>query len=276
MYDLHTHSVCSDGAATPEEISLYAKERGLSGFALTDHDTICGIAEAKESSLQYGIDVLGGSEISAFDPMTGRKVHLLVYLPSHSDALTKIFERVSVSRERACLMAIEVLKDKYHITEGDVRRFSDGASLFRTHIMRALMERGYADRVFGELYHELFSKKGGSAYFPVDYVPMEEAAAAARDSGGVTVLAHPGVYDSFDAGMRLCKMGLVDGIEYFYPRRKSSDIPKLDLLAETFSLIKTGGTDFHGFHSTPPHPIGTCTTECKTVSKIKEISEKRR
>jgi len=276
MYDLHTHSTCSDGAVPPEKMAIYAKEQGLLGFALTDHDTMRGIETAKNAALPLGIDVIDGCELSAYDPDTGRKVHLLVYMPKFIEALTPMFESVQKSREEACLRSIEVLKKYYPVTEEDARLFADGGTLFRTHIMCALMERGYADRVFGEVYDDIFSKQCGIAHFPVDYTSMEKAALFARESRGFVVLAHPGVYDSFGACRKLCEKGLIDGIESDYPRRTEHDMPLINELVERFSLVKTGGTDFHGFHATPPHPMGTGKTSLETIEIMKELTEKRK
>ena len=275
LYDLHTHTTCSDGAVCPERLAALAEEQKLAGFAVTDHDTMRGAKAAEAAGRALGLRVLPGAELSAFDPETGRKVHLLVYLPHCCEALEPVFRRVSESREEACLRSLALLKKRFPIREEDARFFANGGTLFRTHLMRALMERGYADRVFGPFYHELFGQ-GGFAYAPVEYLPAEKAAAAIRESGGIAVLAHPGVYDSFETGRFLAKKGLLDGIEAFYPRRKAEDEKKIELLAEEFSLFKTGGTDFHGFYSSPAHPLGACRTTEETVLKICELSEKRK
>jgi hypothetical protein len=276
LYDLHTHTVCSDSSATPAELVTYAKEQGLSGIAVTDHDTMRGVEAARAAGERIGIRVLPGAEISAIDPATARRVHILCYAPAHPERLQPVFERVSGSREESCLRSLALLEDRYPIREEDVRLFSkDADSLFRAHLMRALMARGYANHVFGSLYEELFGR-GHVACVPVSYIPMEEAAAAIREAGGVAVLAHPGVYDSFESAERLGRRGLLDGIEAYYPRRKDGDAEKISALAERFSLIQTGGTDFHGFHSTPPHPVGTCRTSDETVQMILELAEKRK
>ena len=276
MYDLHTHSSFSDGAVHPEKMALYAKEQGLSGFALTDHDTMRGVEEARKTAKAVGIDVIDGCELSAYDPDTGRKVHLLVYMPQNPEALDEIFKKVQKSREEACLRSIEVLKKHYPITEDEVRLIAGGGTLFRTHIMLALMERGYADRVFGDTYEHIFSKDSGIASFAVDYTPMEDAARAARESGGFISLAHPGVYDSFGSCVKLCEKGLLDGIEADYPRILSHEIKLVNELAERFSLIKTGGTDFHGFYSTPPHPMGKGRVSLETIFEMRKLTEKRK
>ena len=168
MYDLHTHSTCSDGSTPPAELAPLAARRGLRGFALTDHDTMRGLSAARQAGERCGVEVLAGAELSAFDPETGRRVHLLALFPKRPQVLEPLFERVARSREEACLRSLEVLRRRYPINEADAREFSrDSVTLFRTHILRALMRQGYADRVFGDLYRQLFSRDAGEAYFPV-------------------------------------------------------------------------------------------------------------
>jgi len=276
VYDLHIHSTCSDGSTCPDRIASFAAAQGLRGFALTDHDTMRGVQAAQKAGEGCGVEVLAGAELSAYDPETGRRVHLLALFPKHPQALEPLFSRVAASREEACLRSLEVLRRRFPIEEADVRAFSrDSVTLFRAQILRALMERGYADRVFGPLYHELFSRDGGKAYFPVSYTPMEEAAETARAAGCCVILAHPGIYDSFDAAQRLAARGLLDGIETDYPRAKDVWRARTDAIAEAFSLLRTGGTDYHGFFASPAHPIGTCTTPDETVARLREIAKKR-
>jgi len=276
VYDLHTHSTCSDGSVPAAELPLLARRRGLNGIAVTDHDSMRGVASAQAAGKTCGVDVLPGAEISAFHPETGRRVHLLALLPRRPEALFPLFARVAASRERACLRSLEVLAPLYPVTEADARFFSaDAGTLFRAHILRALMAQGFADRIFGELYDKLFSRTNGSAYFPVEYIPMEEAAATAREAGCCVILAHPGVYDSFGAAEKLAARGLIDGIERDYPRRRDGDVAKTDVLIEKYHLLATGGTDFHGYYASPAHPIGTCVTPEAVIDRIREIAEKR-
>ena len=98
----------------------------------------------------------------------------------------------------------------------------------------------------------------------------------ARESGGVVILAHPGVYNSFEIGEKLASMGLIDGIENSYPRKKAQDEAKHQYLIEKYKLLTSGGTDYHGFYSSDPKPLGTCFALQNEVLAIKELSDKRR
>ena len=104
----------------------------------------------------------------------------------------------------------------------------------------------------------------------VQYPDVYRTARSARESGGAVVLAHPGVYRSFEAGNRLAEQGLIDGIEYRYPRRQEQDLPLHDELVARHRLLTTGGTDFHGSYTTLPRPIGSCTTSGEELSCLLE------
>ncbi|MEG2175096.1 MAG: PHP domain-containing protein, partial [Oscillospiraceae bacterium] len=125
------------------------------------------------------------------------------------------------------------------------------------------------------LYRELFVEPGGSCFVPVEYTDMYEAAHAARLSGGVVVLAHPDVYDSFDAASRLAQAGLLDGLECDYPRHRLDSAQRHWVLVEQYGLIPTGGTDFHGFYGAPPNPIGTCGVETNVVARLRKAVGER-
>ena len=104
----------------------------------------------------------------------------------------------------------------------------------------------------------------------MEYPDVYETAQTARESGGAVVLAHPGVYRSFAVADRLAGMGLIDGIEYRYPRRREEDAALHDELVSRHHLLTTGGTDFHGCYTTNPHPLGSCTTSAEELQRLLE------
>lgn len=132
------------------------------------------------------------------------------------------------------------------------------------------MELGYANTIYGPLYGELFGKPDGTCLRQVEYPNVYETAQTARESGGAVVLAHPGVYRSFAVADRLAGMGLIDGIEYRYPRRREEDAALHDELVSRHHLLSTGGTDFHGCYTTNPHPLGSCTTSAEELQRLLE------
>jgi predicted metal-dependent phosphoesterase TrpH len=122
------------------------------------------------------------------------------------------------------------------------------------------------------VYRQYLSQNEGCCYVPIQYTDMMEAALAARRSGGITVLAHPSVYDSFDAAFRLAQAGLIDGVECFYPRRRVDMAEQYDRLIKEYGLIPTGGTDFHGLYTNKAQNLATCCTEEPALRRMSDLA----
>lgn len=274
-WDLHVHTRWSDGSMPVDEVVEYASRIGLSGIAITDHDSMDMIFPAKEKAKAIGIDIVDGVELSAIDSKTGRKVHLLVYYPKKIEPLQPLFNYISDNRRAAGEKMIEQLMRRYPITRRMVLRQAESSqTIYKVHLMRALMEMGYTLTIYGELYNELFGK-GGSCISVVEYKDVFEVAKAARQSQGVVILAHPCVYDSFDVAERLARAGLIDGIENNYPRKRAETIPLHERLIREYSLITTGGTDYHGYYTTFSNPLGSGITTEKEMAELKNILSKK-
>ena len=163
----------------------------------------------------------------------------------------------------------------YPITPEMVATRAKGSTtIFKQHVMQTLLDAGYTDKIFGDLYAKLFNSKFGLAKTHIDYPDVFDVLDAIHQAGGVAVLAHPAVYDSYDLIPELIENGL-DGIECFYPRAKATDDIVLTRIADKHNLIKTGGTDFHGGTTSKPCPIGTCLTDDRQVERIKKLAIQR-
>lgn len=275
-WDLHVHTAWSDGSMAVTDVVTFAALRGLRGIAVTDHDAVDMVAPAQRAAEAAGIDIIPGAELSCIDHDTGRKVHLLVYCPQTLSPLEPLFDTMAERRHKVGEEMIDLLVRHYPVTREQVMVHAQNSkTIYRVHLLRTLLERGYSDRVYGSLYQALFGKEGVCRR-QVEYIDVYEGAQAARKSGGAVVLAHPDVYDSFDIGQRLAKAGLIDGLEYRYPRRDPAHIEKHDRLVKTYGLLTTGGTDFHGFYTTTPNPVGTCTTSEYELSQLHKLIELKR
>jgi len=276
LWDMHVHTLWSDGSTDVKDVIKYAAESGLCGVSITDHDSMGAVYNAAQEAKRYDLEVIPGVEISAMDNSTGRKVHILVYYPLYTEGLEKYFENISKQRYKCGREMTELLKRRFPITDEMVNHYSENsATIFRPHLMRALMDMGYAERIYGKRYLELFGPNGTSRR-NVIYADVFEAAKMARESRGVVILAHPSVYDSFDIAEKLALRGLIDGIENFYPRKRPQDEDKHRMLIEKYGLLTSGGTDYHGWYTPDPHPLGYCCANENEVNKIKELSNKRR
>lgn len=259
--DLHCHTCASDGSVTACEVVQMAKMRGLSAVAITDHDTFQGVQEAASCGAQYGIRVIPGAEFSCVDAATGRKAHILCYLCKKPGKLESICKATCEARRKASETMLEKVLAIYPISaEMVLERAMRSASLFKQHIMHALIDAGYADEFFGKVFHQLFSADGGKAYVKVEYPEVHDVIEQIHDAGGIAVLAHPGEYDSYDLLRSLSASHMIDGVEVWHPKNKENDKQRFVEIAREYGLIMTGGTDFHGMYTKKPLPVGSCTT----------------
>lgn len=253
--DLHCHTTYSDGSENPRELPDLARRFGLSCVAITDHDCVGGWDEAAQAA-DAGTLLLRGVEISTFNRKSGRKVHLLCYEPHKNKALLGLCQTIQKERERSAEKILAKVAERYPLDKDFVVRFKQKSPvIFKQHFTLALMHMGYSVSVFGPLYDSLFSKKTGWARFDPDYPETVDAMRVLKSTGGVCVLAHPGVYGNFGIIKELAAEGL-DGIEVWHSRQTEEDTQKAAEAAEEFGLLKTGGSDFHGAYSSRPVPFG--------------------
>jgi predicted metal-dependent phosphoesterase TrpH len=259
--DLHLHSNWSDGSLGIPQLVRFAKSLDLDAASITDHDTMAGQAEALEEGKKQGLRIICGVEISAFNPETGRKAHILGFNVRDTEGLDRACRPFLEARHRKNLQSVDrITAAGYPISQSDVLEYAslDG-TVYRQHVMHALVDRGYAPSIYGPLYTKLFGP-GGLAAVKASYMNAEEAIRLIRDCGGLAVLAHPFQYDSMDFIPQLTAWGLV-GIEYRHhtqtPQRQEAVIEA----ARRFNLFLTGGSDFHGFYSEKTLPPGCTGTE---------------
>ncbi len=271
--DLHCHSVCSDGATSIDNIFRLAKLNNLKAVAITDHDTFIGLEQAKKASEKYNVGLVKGVEISTFDYTRNRMVHLLCYNCKKPELFNEVFETSSKNRYNAMVNAVEKIRTRYNIDFDMVEALaSESSTVFKSHIMLALMMAGYTDKVYGDLFKELFGWKTGFARTEIIYPDVYEIIKLIHLSGGTAVLAHPSVYNTIPAIPNLINAG-IDGIECWYPRATNEDTEILLEYTKNYNLLRTGGTDFHGYSCGNVNPIGTCTTSDEDLEKIIEFSK---
>lgn len=274
--DLHCHSKISDGSTAIDELVLLAKHKGLNAISVTDHDTFQGSERAIVFGEKFGVKIIPGTEISCFDYNRKRKVHLLCYMPNNTERLSSVLRATNRSRKKAMSVSIQKVMRAYPIPYDMILRRSAGSSsIYKQHVMQALMDAGYTDEMFGDLFRKLFDRRFGIAKTSFEYPDVFQALRLVKESGGVAVLAHPAVYDSYDVMLELIEKGL-DGIEVNYPRARDTDAEELSKLCVRHGLIMTGGTDFHGVNTSNVNPIGTCTTTDEQLQKLIELAESRK
>ena len=272
--DLHCHTRLSDGSMNIDDVVFYAKRAGLDFLAITDHDTMAGCTRAAIVGNRMGIGIIPGVEFSCFDPSRGRKVHLLCYQPEKPDRLEGICSRTTEARNRAGMEMIQKVMRYYPVAQDHVGRYSSGSkAVYKAHILHALMDLGYTDRIYGDLFQELFGK-GGTCRVPFEYPDVEKVAATVKDAGGLAVLAHPASYDSFDLLDELGAKNLLDGVELYYPGTSPEDFERIAACARKYGLITTGGSDFHGYYHLQPNPIASAITGEEALGQIFQRKKK--
>ena len=156
--DLHCHTKLSDGSVGIEDLIVIAQKSGIETIAITDHDCLAGTVRGQVIGKRYGVNVIPGVELSSFDNNAGKKVHILCYLADTPDRLEGLCKRTSVARKRAGQIMMLKVAARFPIsTEFIISHASGSTNLYKQHIMHALMDAGYTNQIFGDLYNALFS-----------------------------------------------------------------------------------------------------------------------
>jgi predicted metal-dependent phosphoesterase TrpH len=250
LIDLHCHSTASDGTLAPRDVVMLAKESELSALALTDHDTIGGIAEASQAARERGIDFLPGIEISAEFPAPGT-LHILGYgVDPESECLKSLTEQLIAGRDNRNPKIVAKLNEMgVAVTMKEWEDEAKGGVLGRPQLAAILHRKGYVSSIKNAF--EKYIGQGAPAYFDKERLEPKEALKRIIDSGGVPVLAHPvQLRAQDDAQVETIVKNLIDqglaGIEVIHSDHDAATIDKLDRLADRYGLLKTGGSDFHG------------------------------
>ena len=246
--DLHTHSSCSDGLFSPEELVRRAHANGARALAITDHDMVKGVAEARRACDAFGLDFVPGVEISI--TWNGRSVHVvgLQVDENHPGLISNLDENRNGRVERAEEIS-KKLEDLgiYGAFEGVLRQVADPIVISRKHFSRFLVDAKVC-RTPTEAF-DRFLKIGRPAYVFHEWTTLEKALGWIRDAGGVAVIAHPGRYEiSEEALLRLFDefkaLGGV-GIEVVTGSHGRDRYPYFARLARHYGFLASAGSDFH-------------------------------
>jgi len=244
--DLHMHSTVSDGIYAPDLLMKRAAALGFTHAALTDHDSMEGIALAQETADALGMTLIAGVELSCG---AQKEIHVLGYGFDVGNVALRAFchERVRQREARTAAMAEKLCELGKPVDMAHVRELARGV-MGRPHIARALVEAGHVLSV-SEAF-DRYLKPGKPAYVPKEDVKVSEAVRLIREAGGVAVLAHPMELKMGDAMLESLigewkEQGL-EGVEVYHPSAQNNHASFLLHLAQRESMLITGGSDFHG------------------------------
>jgi predicted metal-dependent phosphoesterase TrpH len=240
--DLHMHSTASDGAVAPAEVVVAAQRAGLSAIALTDHDTVDGVAAAQTAGASLGVRVIAGVELSAVDD--GDEIHVLGLHLSHPEHMAAALDELKESRrDRARLIVDRLNSLGVPVTLESVYAAAGEGAVGRPHIAKALVAGGWA-RDFRDAFDRWLGS-GKPACIEKRTVTFEEAARLIHDAGGLAVYAHPGGGASRAVLEELASLGL-DAVEVRHPSHTVDEIVRLATLTDELGLVPSGGSDWHG------------------------------
>lgn len=281
LYDLHTHTTASDGRQTPGENVRLAKQSGLAGIAVTDHDTVAGVAEALEEGAAIGVTVVPGVEISTSGD--GGEVHVLGYWVDCRDEtfLGRLAEQRSARLKRNELLIEKLNSLGYDVklTEAESiaaeRRSGKERAVGRPHIAELLVRKGYVESV-AEAFETLIGS-GGKAYVTVPRVAPETAVRWIHEAGGAAVLAHPGLYSDGEKIARQLAAAGLDGIEAAHADHDEAKEAAYRKLGLQLGLAATAGSDFHGFRDGIAFhaPLGSRTVERSVVRRLFDLTGRK-
>jgi 3',5'-nucleoside bisphosphate phosphatase len=257
-FDLQSHSRHSDGALTPADVVAAASAAGVELLALTDHDTVDGVAEALEAAPRHRLRLVPGVEISALHDH--RDLHLLGYLIDHEDsALAERLKRARTEREeRAKRMGARLVELGFKVFDKPLaRRHQEGKSIGRPHLAAAVLAHKKNRRRLDEeglhdvgSFIEAYLIPGAPGFVPREAPSVAETIGWVHDAGGLAVWAHP-FWDVEEPGEVVATLedfrerGL-DGVEAFYPTHSAAQARLLVETAGRLGLLTTGSADFHG------------------------------
>lgn len=258
--DLHTHSTASDGSFTPGALVRHAAERRLSTIALTDHDTLEGIAEARTAASEVGIELIPGVELS-LDWWGPGGMHMVVLWLE--DAPGPLQDRLA-GLQRARNSRNEQISGRLgelgmDVSVAEIVREAGEGTVGRPHIAAVMVRKGYVPDI--QTAFDEYLASGRPAYFSRERLEPAEAIRLAHESGGVTVLAHAhtlGLDNAAEVAStmeRLVDMGL-DAIECHYGSYAAEEREGYISMAGRFGLLLGGGSDFHGSYK-PDVQLGT-------------------
>lgn len=267
--DLHIHTKESDGCLTIEEVLRTASQQNIKTLAITDHETTSGVEKAKKAAFAYGISVIPGVELSTI--YQEEEIHLLGYYKNiNSDYLQEKLQQLRNDRTKITKNMVQKLKQQGLTIEWE--KVQETASkegvVCKTHIMYAIRNNAPGLNQINWNTVASWFRPGGLGYIPYEGNPFKEAVDFIYSTGGLPVLAHPGLIRNKSMIKDLLSYRPI-GLEVYYGYwDQTKDIVSyFEVLSENEAILSTGGSDYHGFYS--PVGIGQIAVPDKCVEDLK-------
>lgn len=273
MIDLHMHSTFSDGKYTPTELRQKSNIFNTKFMALTDHDTLSGLEELhnKTDEKEANLHTISGVELSVhYKHVDGRthELHLVGLLFDYKDIeFNNFVNSIKENRQNRNNKLIQMYSEKFGLDKEQVNKDLSGIeSIGRPHIANHMLEHKLVGS-FQEAF-DRYLKPGKELYVEKSNPDMKAGIDAVRKAGGLSFLAHPGIYKgmrSFELFENVKELG-VDGVEAYSSQHKIKQMHKFYKLSERFDLLVSIGSDFHGYGK-----YDTFQNEALNIIKLKDF-----
>jgi len=247
IYDLHSHSIASDGALSPTELVKRAYEKGVTVLALTDHDTTNGLAEAQQAAAELGMRLINGIELSASH--LNQCLHIVgLNIDPNNPALSEgIAQQQKIRDLRAKQIAEKLEKKKIFGAYEFVTQAAGNGEITRSHFADFLLTHQHVTTQ--QEAFDRYLSKGKPAFVPTVWASLEETVAWIKAAGGVAVVAHPLRYKLsvkwMNRALAVFKQAGGQGIEVVTGRASLDEIRMSQQFAEKHQLYASAGSDFH-------------------------------
>lgn len=246
-YDLHCHSTASDGALSPTELVKRAQQQGVTVLALTDHDTVDGLAEARQAAAESAIRLIDGIELSAGYKSQCLHIVGLNIDPNNTTLLTGLAKQQDLRAERAKKIADKLEKNRIYGAYDAVIQSAKDGMVTRSHFADFLVSEGHVST-----QQEAFDRylaQGKPAFVCTEWATLEETVNWIKEAGGIAVLAHPTRYKCTASWMNraLTAFKALGGqaIEVATGRANADEINTCHRYAQKYQLHGSAGSDFH-------------------------------
>jgi 3',5'-nucleoside bisphosphate phosphatase len=241
--DLHVHTIASDSTLTPREVVAECAVHGVDTVAVTDHDTVDGVAETAAAGREVGVRVVPGVEMTSY--VDGREIHILgLFIDMQNDAFRDLARRACVARHERVHKMVDLLQQhNINITADDVMAAAGPGVPGRPHVAQAMVKHGGVSSVSQAFKY--YIANDGPAYVPKYDVSPAEVAGVIHGAGGVSVVSHPGV-GLADLLVRQLIADGVQGIEAFHPMHSRAQVEHYLAMARELGALVSGGSDSHG------------------------------
>ncbi len=271
--DLHIHTTASDGHMSPSDILELAEEKNLDFISITDHDTLKGYRIALKSADKYSVELLPGVEITA--DFNGEECHLLAYCfdPDNKAVKQLLSDHNKARTLRGQWIIDQLAKKGIELDLEEVKAEANWSNIGRPHIAAVLVNKGFVaskkEAFIRYLSNEALGEIKNNYYSHLEIIEI------VKKAGGAVVIAHPGKIYSESELEELVDAG-ADGVEVMHPSHDYSTQKRIENFADHHSLLKTGGSDFHGDSRNYHSYFGIVTISETYVHRMMRMTEQRK